>query len=129
MEYLQDKKVHIAFFQETWLNNGDKSICEQIKNDYNFKVINRMRKKGRGGGLAILAGSEIELKRSFNISKEYTTFEFTSGVFIYDKKKILFINLYRRPYCNQHRCTKVMVLISLKIFLLIYHNIMNTYFS
>ena len=117
MEYIEDKKADLVFLQETWLKSADKSIYARIKNDYNYDIIKKMREEGKGGGLAILFKCTVQVNECFKSKKAVQTFEITSALLQINSKTIRLINLYRRPYCNKHRCTETMFINEFEEFL------------
>ena len=109
MEYTTDCDADVILLQETWLNIGDKSIYSQIKNDYGYAAIKKMRAKNRGGGLAILFKPNVKVKQVY-LKMEYQTFEYVMSSFRHEENTVKLVNLYRRPYSEQHRCTEKMFL-------------------
>ena len=48
MSYIEENNIEIAFFQETWLNRGDKNIYRSIQ-EYGYQTISFERKESQGG--------------------------------------------------------------------------------
>ena len=117
MNYITDNNFEVACLQETWLKSSDKSTYQIIK-DYGYKVIKKERSKMNGGGLLVLCSPKLEAKRFFVCPAEkYKTFEFVCTKLSFNRKTIIFVNLYRLPYSKKHAYTIKMFLDEFELFL------------
>ena len=75
IDYLLDNKVDIAILTETWLSDNDEIwLNASDLNQNGYKTINQNRPKRRGGGLAIVCKSHLQVKHLDGGSR--STFEY-----------------------------------------------------
>ena len=100
--FIDENKVDICCFQETWLDEGDDNIIAEIK-EYGYKVFKLSRTSGRGGGLAVLFKPYLKMKL-LSLGKElkFESLKFICCSLSLKSKKIILINLYRQPavFCS-----------------------------
>ena len=110
LNFLTDIRSDIVCLQETWLNEHDKSILAEIKNDYNFKIMKTFRHtKTDDGELLILYKSYMKAKKI--LLKDHTkfiTFELLMcEVTCIKYNKFIIVNIYRLPYSSKHKVTPI----------------------
>ena len=124
LSYLKEINSDIAGLQETWLNEGDKSILNEIK-ECNYEFIKMSRKtKMIGGGLLVIYKSQLKIQKVvLKDAVKFETFEHltckitTSNAPV--DKTIVLVNIYSKPYSSEHRCTPKMFLNEFESFLTI----------
>ena len=105
LSYLDDNQTEIACLQETWLNSGDQSIYQVIR-EHGYHIIKKERSIGRGGGLAIIYKCNLMLKKLYlKSSTKYVSFDFICSKIPYKGSFLIIINLYRPPYSKKHPIT------------------------
>ena len=104
MTEIKENNIDICVITETWLNTLDEawvSGSEFNCDAYSVSTVNR--KKGRGGGLALVyrRGATVKLKSCANKN----TFEYAIWEFKNRKSTINIFAVYRPPYSQKHQRT------------------------
>ena len=101
LSYLKDHNIDICMLQETWLNKGDSSVIQEIK-DHGYNLHSQRRLRGdTGGGVAILFKPNIVVRRCKSQLK-YNSFEYVSCTVHTMDKTFRIINIYRLCYSKKH---------------------------
>ena len=107
LTYVKDNDIDVCMLQETWLNKGDSSIIQEIK-DHGYNIHSQRRLKGDiGGGVAILFNPNIVVRRCESRLR-FKSFEFISCTIHTTDKTFRIINIYRLPYSKRHPVTHKM---------------------
>ena len=116
LSYLDENKIDVACFQETWLDNGDSNILVEIK-EYGYHVINQPRQLRRGGGVLMLYKPTVQMsKLSWKPGKPYKTFEYLLRKLTVEGEVLTIVNLYRAPYSAANKTTVEMFLVEFENF-------------
>ena len=95
--YLEDNDIDLCMLQETWLNKGDGSIIQEIK-DHGYNIYTQHRHRGNtGGGVAIISKPHLIVRRS-QAKHKFKSFEYISCTIHTVDKKFRIINIYRMGY-------------------------------
>ena len=104
LPHLTDNNIDICMLQETWLNKGDSSVIQEIK-ELGYNLHSQRRLKGdTGGGVAILFKPNIIVRRCKSQVK-YNSFEYISCTVHTLDKTFRIINIYRLCYSKKHPIT------------------------
>jgi hypothetical protein len=100
-EYTVDKQIDICALTETWLSSGDRDriVCGDILAP-GYQLHQEPRKKGRGGGVAVLYKKDICVKKQH--SATYSSFENMEVLIKTGSDCIRLIVVYRPPLGSKH---------------------------
>ena len=108
LKHLKDNDIDICMLQETWLNKGDSSVMQEIK-DHGYNIISQRRLRGDvGGGVAILFKPHIVVRKCKPV--RYESFEYICCTVHTRDKTFRIVNIYRLQYSRKHPVTKKMFL-------------------
>ena len=97
LSYLKDHNIDLCLLQETWLNQGDSSIIQEIK-ERGYTVHSQRRLRGdSGGGVAILHNPDILVRRC-NTKLKFKSFESIICTVHTADKVFRIINVYRMGF-------------------------------
>ena len=96
LKYLKDNDIDICMLQETWLNKGDSSVMQEIK-DHGYNIISQRRLRGDvGGGVAILFKPHLVVRKCKPV--RYESFEYICCTVHTRNKTFRIVNIYRLQY-------------------------------
>ena len=106
IHHMQVSNTDMVFVTETWTEDGNKSELQYIQANINtagYKMLIQSRKNWRGGGIAIIYKSHLQVKKlTFN---NYTSFESLTIILNISTKLYLFSTIYRTPYSTKQPTT------------------------
>ena len=104
LSHLSDNNIDICMLQETWLNKGDSSVIQEIK-EQGYSLYSQRRLRGdTGGGVAILYKPDILVRRC-NSKSKFNSFEYISCTVHTADKTFRLVNIYRTGYSKRNPFT------------------------
>jgi hypothetical protein len=103
-DYITDRNLDVLYITETWLkgNERDNVVLAELLPP-NFDIIQKARRQGRGGGVALIHRKDISVKLCE--SKQYDSFEHILTKLVASSLTYHVITLYRPPPNQKNQLT------------------------
>ena len=95
LQILDDWNIQIACITETWFDSKDGKFSSNIK-EAGYELKHGYRENQRGGGVAILYKSTLNVKPGEASTSQFMSFEYSFVTVTIDKSKVVLVCIYRK---------------------------------